>query len=95
MAEYITKKAAINAVESAPIELFQSEVGKKSKKRLTLRLPPTLCRWCMGGGTQPKLAHCAERSQRKDWTQRRGTIGSPNYCPHCGARMDGGEVDEP
>lgn len=19
----------------------------------------------------------------------------PNYCPHCGARMDGGEVDEP
>lgn len=25
MAEYITKKAAINAVESAPIELFQSE----------------------------------------------------------------------
>lgn len=25
MAEYITKKAAINAVENAPIELFQSE----------------------------------------------------------------------
>lgn len=25
MAEYITKKAAIKAVENAPIELFQSE----------------------------------------------------------------------
>lgn len=25
MAEYITKEAAINAVENAPIELFQSE----------------------------------------------------------------------
>lgn len=42
MAEYITKKAAINAVENAPIELFQSE-WEKSKKRLTLRLPSTLC----------------------------------------------------
>lgn len=42
MAEYITKRAAINAVENAPIELYKSE-WKKSKKRLTLCLPPTLC----------------------------------------------------
>ena len=28
MAEYITKKAAIKAVENAPIELFQSEWGE-------------------------------------------------------------------
>lgn len=32
--------------------------------------------WCMGGGMRMKLAHYAGRNQRKDWTQRSGTIGS-------------------
>nr|DAV02989.1 MAG TPA: hypothetical protein [Bacteriophage sp.] len=41
-----------------------------------MRLLQTLFRWRMGGGTQTKLAHYVERSQRKGWTQQSGTIGS-------------------
>lgn len=46
--------------------------------------------WRRGGGTRTKLAHYAERSQRKDWTQRSGTIGSLTIATTAARRWTGG-----
>lgn len=79
MGKYITKKAALNTIFSEPPEAhYPSWYAERGLRRCQL---PMLRRWRMGGGTQTKLAHCAERSQRKDWTQRSGTIGSLTTAP--------------
>lgn len=89
MAEYITKEAAINAVENAPIELFQSE-WEEIEEAINAAPAADVVPVVQGGGMQTKIAQCAERIQRKDWTQRSGTIGSLTTAPNCGAKMDGG-----
>lgn len=100
MAEYITKKAAINAVENAPIELFKSEweeIEEAINAAPAADVAPVVHgRW--------KLLHAG------DWTSvcvcsvcgRRETVASSDMCNpedhmskiypfcHCGAKMDGG-----
>lgn len=94
MAEYITKKAAINAVESAPIELFQSEweeIEEAIDAAPTADVVPVVHGWWNATET---CSLCGEKStEGLDATTWNYWL--PNYCPHCGARMDGGEVDEP
>lgn len=94
MAEYITKKAAINAVESAPIELFQSEweeIEEAIDAAPTADVAPVVHgRW----NATETCSLCGEKStEGLDATTWNYWL--PNYCPHCGARMDGDEVDEP
>ena len=94
MAEYITKKAAINAVESAHIELFQSEreeIEEAIDAAPTADVVPVVHGWWNATET---CSLCGEKStEGLDATTWNYWL--PNYCPHCGARMDGGEVDEP
>lgn len=94
MAEYITKKAAINAVESAPIELFQSEweeIEEAIDAAPTADVVPVVHGWWNATET---CSLCGEKStEGLDATTWNYWL--PNYCPHCGAKMDGDEVDEP
>ena len=89
MAEYITKKAAINAVESAPIELFQSEweeIEEAIDAAPTADVVPVVHGWWNATET---CSLCGEKStEGLDATTWNYWL--PNYCPHCGARMDGG-----
>ena len=90
MAEYITKKAAINAVENAPIELFQSE-WEEIEEAINAApaadvVPVVHGRWENGN---PICPICGEDKFKGldadiwcDW--------QPDYCPWRGARMDGG-----
>lgn len=89
MAEYITKKAAINAVESAPIELFQSEweeIEEAIDAAPTADVVPVVHGWWNATET---CSLCGEKStEGLDATTWNYWL--PNYCPHCGAKMDGG-----
>ena len=89
MAEYITKKAAINAVESAPIELFQSEweeIEEAIDAAPTADVVPVVHGWWNATETS---SLCGEKStEGLDATTWNYWL--PNYCPHCGAKMDGG-----
>lgn len=90
MVEYITKKAAINAVENAPIELFQSE-WKEIEEAINAvpaadAAPVVHGRWGTGrfnletGNYEEQCTRCRNFSKE---------YGKP-YCPNCGAKMDGG-----
>ena len=93
MAEYITKKAAINAVENAPIELFQSEWEEIEEAinavPAAAAAPVVRGRWGTGrfnletGNYEEQCTRCRNFSKE---------YGKP-YCPNCGAKMDGGEND--
>lgn len=89
MAEYITKKAAINAVESAPIELFQSEwkeIEEAIDAAPTADVVPVVHGWWNATET---CSLCGEKStEGLDATTWNYWL--PNYCPHCGAKRDGG-----
>ena len=93
MAEYITKKAAINAVESAPIELFQSEweeIEEAIDAAPTADVVPVVHGWWNATET---CSLCGEKStEGLDATTWNYWL--PNYCPHCGAKMDGGANDD-
>ena len=92
MAEYITKKAAIKAVENAPIELFQSEWEEIEE---AINAVPA-------ADVAPVVHGRWERDADGDWyctncdevvaiceSGRERTYRKP-YCPNCGAKMDGG-----
>lgn len=93
MAEYITKKAAINAVENAPIELFQSEwkeIEEAINTAPAADVVPVVHGWWNATET---CSLCGEKStEGLDATTWNYWL--PNYCPHCGARMDGGEDND-
>ncbi len=93
MGEYITKKAAINAVENAPIELFQSEWEEIEEAINTApaadAVPVVHGRWecdLPTINTYGKL-RCSICNW---WTLDPSVDCSYNYCPVCGAKMDGG-----
>lgn len=90
MAEYITKEAAIEAVENAPTELFQSERGEIEEAINAVPaadvVPVVNGRWGTGrfnletGNYEEQCTRCRNFSKE---------YGKP-YCPNCGAKMDGG-----
>jgi ribosomal protein L37AE/L43A len=92
MAEYITKKAAINTVENVPIELFQSEWEEIEE---AINAAPA-------ADVAPVVHGRWERDADGDWyctncdevvaiceSGRERTYRKP-YCPNCGAKMDRG-----
>lgn len=96
MPEYITKNAAINAVENAPIELFQSEW--EEIEEMINAVP--------AADVAPVVHGRWERDEDGDWyctncyevvaiceSGRERTYRKP-YCPNCGAKMDGGVGNE-
>lgn len=94
MAEYITKEAAINAVENAPIELFQSEWEEIEE---AINAAPTAdvvsvvrrkdCKnaYINSFSTATKVVLCSVNVKM---------MQEDDFCS-CGERNDGGEVDEP
>ena len=88
MPKYITKNAAINAVENAPIELFQSEWEEIEEAINTIPAadvaPVVYGRWGTGrfnletGDYEEQCTHCRNFSTE---------YGKP-YCPSCGAKMN-------
>lgn len=90
MPEYITKNAAINAVENAPIELFQSEWEEIEEAINTAPaadvVPVVRCEDC----THYDLGVCLKiysdgNAQKDSWQSR-----NPNdFCSY-GERKDGG-----
>lgn len=89
MAEYITKKAAIKAVENAPIELFQSEweeIEEAINTAPAADVVPVVHGWW---DANEICSLCGEKStEGLDATIWNYWL--PNYCPNCGAKMDGG-----
>lgn len=89
MAEYITKKAAIKAVENAPIELFQSEweeIEEAINAAPTADVAPVVHGWWIsfldGDHIMPERYYRCSRCGRVESRRQ-------PYC-HCGAEMDGG-----
>lgn len=85
MAEYITKKAAIKAVENAPIELFQSEWEEIEEAINAVPaadvVPVVHAHWIEQDGMQI----CSNCGEEHTWDDFRSA-----YCDCCGAKMDGG-----
>lgn len=90
MAEYITKKAAIKAVENAPIELFQSEWEEIEEAINAVPaadvVPVVHGKWISfldGDHIMPERYYRCSRCGRVESRRQ-------PYC-HCGAKMDGAE----
>lgn len=90
MAEYITKKAAIKAVENAPIELFQSEweeIEEAINAAPAADVVPVKHGQWGTGRFNPETGNYEEQCTRcRNFSKE---YGKP-YCPNCGAKMDGG-----
>ena len=89
MAEYITKEAAINAVENAPIELFQSEweeIEEAINAAPAADVAPVVRgHWIQVDSTKCRCSRCDIIALIALYPH-----GDKNYCPNCGAKMDGG-----
>ena len=91
MAEYITKKAAIKAVENAPIELFQSE-WEEIEEAINAApaadvVPVVRCKDCIHYDLGVCLKIYSDGNAQKDSWQSR----NPNdFCSY-GERKDGGD----
>lgn len=83
MPEYITKNAAINAVENAPIELFQSEWEEIEEAINTAPAadvaPVVHGRWIHHDDGVVTCSECGNAESSDSY-----------YCRYCGAKMDGG-----
>lgn len=83
MAEYITKEAAINAVENAPIELFQSEwneIGEMINAVPAADVAPVAHgRWIHHDNDVVTCSECGNAESSDSY-----------YCGYCGAKTDGG-----
>lgn len=106
MAEYIEKHKAVNLLTSLenefqqfkPFKGFENAMYRKlCETEIAIgKLPaadvvPVVHGWWNATET---CSLCGEKStEGLDATTWNYWL--PNYCPHCGARMDGGEVDEP
>lgn len=102
MAEYITKKAAINAVENAPIELFQSEweeIEEAINAAPAADVVPVVHGRCpICSGRKILTQDCdngysvevdAEFGEMSIWQGDTClTVISIDYCPNCGARLN-------
>ena len=90
MAEYITKNAAINAVENAPIELFQSEWEEIEEAINTIPADDVVQvvygRWEQNADGDWYCTNCGEPVAICDSGKNR-TYRKP-YCPNCGAKMN-------
>lgn len=90
MPEYITKNAAINAVENAPIKLFQSEweeIEEAINAAPAADVAPVVHgRWIQVDSTKCRCSHCDIIALIALYPH-----GDKNFCPNCGAKMDGGE----
>lgn len=91
MAEYITKNAAINAVENAPIELFQSEWEEIEEAINAVPaadvVPVVRCKDCIHYDLGVCLKIYSDGNAQKDSWQSR----NPNdFCSY-GERRGGGE----
>ena len=101
MAEYITKKAAIKAVENAPIELFQSEweeIEEAINAAPTADVAPVVHgewvhpHWGNSGNCCYDCSVCGNEAMHKEYKWKDKKIYP--ICPWCGAKMDGGVDNE-
>ena len=96
MAEYITKEAAIEAVENAPIELFQSEWEEIEEAINAAHaadvVPVVHGKWIKRGYVCGDYEWECSACHETEW---RGLNGADvmRFCMFCGAKMDGGAVD--
>lgn len=95
MAEYITKKAAINAVENAPIELFQSE-WEEIEEAINAAPAADVVPVVHGKWIRPHwknsdyccdCSECGGEAMHREyqWNKK----GIYPICPNCGAKMGG------
>lgn len=97
MAEYITKKAAINAVDPPPIELFQSEreeIEEAINATPTADVVPVVhAKWIHTKTEEDDWGHSFHHwyCSACGWFEGSNPEGAREYCSGCGAKMDGGE----
>lgn len=94
MAEYITKEAAINAVENAPIELFQSE-WEEIEEAINAApaadvVPVVHGKWVHPHWKNSDFCYdcsvCGNEAMHREYRWRDKKIYP--ICPNCGARCD-------
>lgn len=91
MAEYITKEATIEAVETTSIELFNSEWKELEREVKALPaadvVPVVRAKWAHIGGDEFCCTNCGfVISTEGSWEKP-----TQKYCENCGAKMDVGE----
>ena len=95
MGEYITKEAAINAVENAPIELFQSE-WEEIEEAINAAPAANVVPVVHGNWIRPHwknsnyccdCSECGGEAMHREyqWNKK----GIYPICPNCGAKMGG------
>ena len=105
MAEYIEREAAVNALTSIAVQVSDSKVRTVAKCINAVELLPAADvapvrhgEWILGhvepgyftpGGNRPWI--CSKCGQVVSWSLARPEY---NYCPNCGAKMDGGENND-
>ena len=95
MAEYIAKKAAINAVENAPIELFQSE-WEEIEEAINAApaadvVPVVHAKWIRTKTEEDDWGHSFHHwhCSACGWFEGSNPEGARKYCSGCGAKMEG------
>ena len=89
MAEYIARESAIEAIMSDPPDAhYQSWYAEKINEIPAADVAPVR-QWQWEWDTEDiyRCSNCAEKSHVKE------VMGHPewDYCPNCGAKMDGGD----
>lgn len=104
MAEYIKREAAIKAVEKADCTLISSDADDCKAdylREIIESVPAADVAPVVHGRWIESKEHFYFKNGCKEWinfycSECDAPNNSPtDYCPNCGAKMDGGEVDEP
>lgn len=101
MTEYITKEQAIGVVEEAVGNIINSDSESVNLTDLEIEIQMTITDYTDAADVAPVRhgrwtridyhdARCSECGHKTYYPDRISL-----YCPECGARMDGGESNEP
>ena len=91
MAEYIRREAAVSAILGEPTDAHYPEWYTQILMKLPAAdVAPVVHGWWNADET---CSLCGEKST-EGLDATKWDYWLPNYCPNCGAKMDGGEVDE-
>jgi predicted RNA-binding Zn-ribbon protein involved in translation (DUF1610 family) len=91
--EYIRKQEAIDIVafECGKWTGLAKEISKQLKQLPTADVAPVVHGKWRKAGTKWRIFRCNKCGNLLDFDGVNGGRGDANFCPNCGAKMDGGK----